>query len=89
MYHAILVNCSDDQGRFCSSPGLSVLSPEALDRQRPDASWMLVDPSDQIAARCSLWWRETPPMEGHALGFIGHYAAREPRCCGRDSAAGV
>jgi GNAT superfamily N-acetyltransferase len=77
MYHTVPVKRSDEQERFCALPGLSVLSPEVLDRQRPDASWMLVDQSDQIAARCSLWWRETPPMEGHRLGFIGHYAAHE------------
>jgi predicted N-acetyltransferase YhbS len=49
-----------------------------LTRQRPDASWMLLDSSDGARARCSLWWSGTPPLAGHRLGLIGHYAAGEP-----------
>jgi GNAT superfamily N-acetyltransferase len=38
--------------------------------------------TDQVAARCALWWHETPPYEEQRLGLIGHYFAR-------DSAAGM
>lgn len=28
-----------------------------------------------VVARCSLWWSETPPIQGERPGVIGHYAA--------------
>jgi predicted N-acetyltransferase YhbS len=78
MYRAVPVDDCDTQERFCAVSGLCVLNREVLTRQRADASWMLLDSSDQVAARCSLWWSGTPPLEGHRLGLVGHYAAGQP-----------
>jgi GNAT superfamily N-acetyltransferase len=66
----------DEWRRFCALPGLSPLTPEVCQRHGPDASWLLAD-GGEPAARCSLWWNGTPPHDGHRLGLIGHYAARE------------
>jgi predicted N-acetyltransferase YhbS len=77
MYRTVPVSNSGEQERFCGLAGLSVLDPETLARQQADRSWMLLDPSDQVAARCSLWWGATPPLDGQRLGFIGHFAARD------------
>jgi GNAT superfamily N-acetyltransferase len=63
--------------RFCELPGLSTLTPEVVTRHRPQASWMLLDGTGVVAARCSLWWRDTPSYSFHHLGLIGHYAARD------------
>lgn len=63
---------------FCSLPGLSPLTPELIARQRPDVQWMLRDADGTTAARCSLWWSGTPSHSGHRLGYIGHFAARDP-----------
>jgi GNAT superfamily N-acetyltransferase len=35
-----------------------------------------VNESGQLAGRCSLWWQQTPPLENHRLGLIGHYCAQ-------------
>jgi GNAT superfamily N-acetyltransferase len=47
----------------------------ALNRDAPDAHWVLFDDEDLIAGRFSLWWKSTPNHPGHRLGLIGHYAA--------------
>ena len=39
--------------------------------------FLLLDTGDTVAARCSLWWRDTPSHEGQRVGLIGHYADRE------------
>jgi GNAT superfamily N-acetyltransferase len=64
----------DEWRRFCALPGLSPLTPEVCQRHAPDASLLLVS-GDEPAARCSLWWKEAPALEGQRLGLIGHYAA--------------
>jgi GNAT superfamily N-acetyltransferase len=49
-----------------------------LTRHQADASWMLLDDTGRVAARCSLWWRHVPEYPGHRLGLIGHFAAHAP-----------
>jgi len=51
------------------------LPPENLLHEAPDAHWLLLREETSLAARCSLWWKKTPPYPGHTLGLIGHYAA--------------
>lgn len=68
----------DELEAFCSLPGLSALTPELIARQAPDASWLLNGPDDEVAARCSLWWQRAPKLDGRRLGYLGHYAARDP-----------
>jgi len=41
---------------------------------RPDAHWA-ARAADKILARCSLWWREAPPLPGEKLAVIGHFHA--------------
>jgi GNAT superfamily N-acetyltransferase len=41
---------------------------------RPDAHWAARE-GDKVLARCSLWWREAPPLEGEKLAVIGHFHA--------------
>lgn len=53
---------------FAGLPGDGSERDAAL-RQGADAHLMLG------AARCSLWWREAPPLAGQRLGVIGHYQA--------------
>lgn len=64
----------EEEKRFCSLAGPSILTPEMLDRSRADTHLML-DSGDSVQARCSLWWSNTPPMPDHRVGIIGHYAA--------------
>jgi len=53
------------------------LDPAALERDAPDAHWMLPANGNALRARCSLWWSRTPSLLGHRVGLIGHYAARD------------
>jgi GNAT superfamily N-acetyltransferase len=52
----------------------SSLSVETIASHAPDAS-MVVRDGAALRARCSLWWRDVPPLGTERLGAIGHYAA--------------
>jgi GNAT superfamily N-acetyltransferase len=54
---------------------LPPLDPAQVGRQRADAHWLLAANEGDVLARCSLWWRSTPPYPGEQVGLIGHYAA--------------
>src|SRR5688572_2838826 len=71
----IQVQTEAHQALFCASPLLPPLQPEWVARQRADAQWLLVEPEGEVAARCSLWWRNPPAYPGQRLGVIGHYGA--------------
>lgn len=46
-----------------------------LEAERPDETWIVEDRRDGITACGSLWWCDTPFLEGRKVGYIGHYAA--------------
>ena len=48
---------------------------DKLREQCPDAMWLVLGNDESVLARCSLWWRETPILEGQPVGAIGHFAA--------------
>jgi GNAT superfamily N-acetyltransferase len=77
MYQPVQVQNNDDLARFCAAPNLPPLDPKVVYRQKAEANWLLNDHRGKVAARCSLWWRQTPPYPGQCLGFIGHYAAHD------------
>lgn len=74
MITPVEVRTLDDRQRFCALAGGSPLSPEMLDRQQPDASWLLVN-DNQPVARCSLWWTDVPGHEAYRIGTVGHFVA--------------
>ena len=66
------------------APSLAHFEPAAFDAQRADVHLCAVSGSDEVEARCSLWWNHVPAYAQHRLGVIGHYAA-----AGDDAAAAV
>lgn len=66
---------ASEMAGLCSGPGLPALRPSDFDAQRGDLHLSAVTNRDEVAARCSLWWRNTPQWERHRVGIIGHYAA--------------
>jgi hypothetical protein len=54
------------------------LSAGAWDLHAPDLTLLARDGAT-VGARCSLWWRDTPPHDGVRVGAIGHYAASDDR----------
>ncbi|GIV95925.1 MAG: hypothetical protein KatS3mg057_0582 [Herpetosiphonaceae bacterium] len=77
MYNLIHARLSRDLDRFCTGRFLPPLSPLTLCRPAADDHWMLADKSGEIVARCSLWWSNTPSLDGRSVGLIGHYAAQD------------
>jgi GNAT superfamily N-acetyltransferase len=74
----------DQPGQWQHLPhvGVPCLSPESYRRDQAEAHLVWLDANGCIVARCSLWWSQTPRLEGGRVGAIGHYAAA-------DRAAGV
>jgi GNAT superfamily N-acetyltransferase len=60
---------------YVDQPLLADFEPQRLVTEGVDSHWLLVD--DGVAARCSLWWRESPRTAEGVLGTIGHFAARD------------
>jgi hypothetical protein len=54
-------------------PQLTV--PEIV-RNRPDSS-LAAREGPKLVARCSIWWNDVPPLAGHTVGAIGHFAASD------------
>ncbi len=60
-----------------STRAISPPTSDDLNWHAPDAHWALVGDSQQLHARCSLWWSNTSALNGQRLGLIGHYAAAD------------
>lgn len=75
MLTPIAVRLSEQWQRFAEAAATPSLA--AIERQRPEAAWLLVDGHDRLAGRCSLWWSQGPHLAGTRLGLLGHYAVRD------------
>lgn len=49
--------------------------PQRFEQEHADAHLVAVDGHQGAAAECSLWWSQTPPLDGRRVGLIGHYSA--------------
>ncbi len=72
---------------------IAPIDPRELTRHAPELHLLALGPSSQardepgvgaerevLRARCSCWWHQTPPLDGHGagkVGAIGHYAAAD------------
>lgn len=74
MYRAIEVTSPGHLEQFLRPLHGFELGRDGVNQSHPDQSWMLSDGAGGTAARCSLWWKGTPPQEGERIGLIGHYA---------------
>ena len=52
--------------------------PAQLTIDNADQHFAILDAADQVQARCSIWWRNTPGVDGLRGGAVGHYAANSP-----------
>ena len=46
----------------------------SIDGDLPDETWMVVE-FEKIVGHFSLWYCDTPDLDGKCVGFIGHYIA--------------
>jgi GNAT superfamily N-acetyltransferase len=61
---------------FEASATWPALTVETIAQHAPDAA-LVVPGEEGPRARCSLWWTAAPPLDGHRVGAIGHYAASD------------
>jgi len=59
------------------APLLGDFDPVVIERHQPDCHLMVQLPDGALTARVSLWWKNSPPLEDHKIGCIGHFAAAE------------
>ena len=52
------------------------LTVDEMAQHAPDET-LAVASGGELRARCSLWWSDAPPLEGHRLGVIGHFGATD------------
>lgn len=52
---------------------------ERLQVEQVDQHFAVLDPDQQVRARCSIWWRDTAAVDGAPSGAIGHYAATDSK----------
>jgi GNAT superfamily N-acetyltransferase len=56
--------------------GVELAARDQRVRHSPDAVLVALR-RGSLVARCSCWWRETPPLDAHPVGMVGHYAAAD------------
>jgi GNAT superfamily N-acetyltransferase len=66
-----------DSTKFGAMPGATPDTTAEIRRDGADEHWMVVDAHGDPLARCSLWWKDTPPLPGYRVGIVGHYAASD------------
>lgn len=62
---------------------LPPFNPDDPCRHHADAHRVVSGADGREAARCSLWWQNTPKLEDHRLGVIGHFAATNAEAAGQ------
>lgn len=54
--------------------GISYTCVQTKDAIDADAHWQIIN-NQKVVGQYSLWWKNTPSLNGCKLGFIGHYEA--------------
>ncbi len=71
----VFASCPQDRATFAMAPALPPFDPSQIADHAADAHICSVTTDGEVRAHCSLWWREAPPLPGHVVGAIGHYAS--------------
>ncbi|MFB6249860.1 MAG: GNAT family N-acetyltransferase [Salinibacter sp.] len=58
-------------------PSASTFERDAIVHQAPDLHLTVPGEGTGCAARCSLWWTDTPACAEETVGLVGHYAAAD------------
>jgi GNAT superfamily N-acetyltransferase len=64
-----------DVGARCDR-GVELAARDQRVRHSPDAVLVALR-RGSLVARCSCWWRQTPLLDAHPVGMVGHYAAAD------------
>jgi GNAT superfamily N-acetyltransferase len=64
-----------ERARLTHADGLPAFDASQIDGHAADVHLCALSPAGEVLAHCSLWWKETPSLPGHAVGAVGHYAS--------------
>jgi GNAT superfamily N-acetyltransferase len=70
----VTVKSASDRSALVEARGLPGFDARKLEQHAVDAHLCALGNNQEIRAHCSLWWEKTPPLAGHRVGAIGHYA---------------
>jgi GNAT superfamily N-acetyltransferase len=70
-----IVGDSVDVSARCDR-GVELAARDQRVRHSPDAVLVALR-RGSLVARCSCWWRQTPLLDAHPVGMVGHYAAAD------------
>jgi GNAT superfamily N-acetyltransferase len=65
-----------DTDHYPQAAALPEFDAADLARQRADAHYLITQ-GQELVARASLWWRDTPVMAGERVGTVGHFEASD------------
>jgi hypothetical protein len=63
--------------RVASVAGAPSLEGSTLQADAPQETWLLGTNEGRALAHGSIWWHDTPKLDGRRVGAIGHFAAEE------------
>ncbi len=64
-----------ERARLPHAAELPVFDAGQIEDHAADAHLCALGPAGEVLAHCSLWWKESPSLPGHAPGTIGHFAS--------------
>jgi hypothetical protein len=62
--------------------GLPTLDADTALLPHPDGHWV-IRRGNRFTGRCSAWWRNRLPCDGHRVGVIGHFGASDQDAAGQ------
>ncbi|HEY9639941.1 MAG TPA: GNAT family N-acetyltransferase [Coleofasciculaceae cyanobacterium] len=69
----LLIESPEQLQLLAGVSGLAAIDAGSFSSLKPDAYLALLQNQNQLAARCALWWTNTPPVPHHNVGLIGQY----------------
>lgn len=66
---------STDRTSLSDGEGLAPFDPMRIEEEGADVHLSAIANTNEVVARCSLWWSDVPPLESYRVGVVGHYAS--------------
>ncbi len=71
----VTIRSTRERSLLSTASQLPSFQARQIEDHAADAHLCALGSKAEIRAHCSVWWREAPPMAGHRIGAIGHYAS--------------
>jgi predicted N-acetyltransferase YhbS len=76
MYQLLQIEDAAHLQTLVHDSSVPLVQHQKLQQLQPDAMWVVVE-NERVVARCALWWKTTPSVQGQHTGTVGCYASRD------------